>query len=101
MQSDDVGFQDLYQYDGALVDSPAPDTIHAAMITALIRNPDVGTVNNALICMSGTVQSDGTSAASPLRPRYRQRALVTDPETAAEWEAARLNSALFGVKVAA
>ncbi len=93
--------QDLYDYDGTFPGSPTPARIHTAMVTGQLMNPQVGQVSDALICRSGSTQSDGSTVLTPLYRRCRQQSFPLNPETAAVWSVEELNAAQFGVKVAA
>ena len=99
VQSAVIGAKDLYEHSADLVTSPLPDTIHSAVVTHCLRNPDIGTVNFSAVCDSAGTQSNGTTTSASLRQRFYQHGYSTDPATAADWQASALNAALFGIRV--
>jgi hypothetical protein len=97
VESSTVGHKDTYAY----TDLATSPTIKGAMLLILAKKDDAGARSIALTCKSGATEDDGTTAALSTSYVYYSKIWETDPDTAAAWTAANLNSAEFGVELKA
>lgn len=98
VQSATSGQKDTY----AITDmSHTPTSIFGAQINMVAKKDDSGTRSICAVTRSGGSDTDGaTQALSTSYSCYRE-IRETDPNTSAAWTRTNLNSAEFGVKVAA
>jgi len=90
------GHTDLYTYSDTTLSG-----IKAIAICTDCRETDAKTMNIHNVCKSGGTQDDGSSVIiGSCNFVQKQRILETDPNTSGQWQAANLNSAQFGVKIA-
>jgi hypothetical protein len=98
VQSATVNNKDTYAFTDM---SHTPASIFGVQINMIAKKDDSGTRSICSVTRSGGSDTDGaTQALSTSYLCYRE-IRETDPNTAAAWTRANLNSAEFGVKVAA
>lgn len=98
VQSATVNQKDTYAYADM---SHNPASIFGVQINMVAKKDDSGNRSICSVIRSGGSDTDGTSQAlSTTYSDYRQIS-ETDPNTSAAWTRTNLNSAEFGVKVAA
>lgn len=98
VQSSTVNNKDTY----AVADmSHTPANIFGTQLNMIAKKDDSGTRSICSVCRSGGTDYDGdTQALGTTYVDYRQ-IRETDPATSSAWTRSNLNSAEFGVKVAA
>ena len=98
VQSSTVNNKDTYTFADM---SHTPTSIFATQLNMSAKKDDSGTRSICAVCRSGGTDYDGdTQALGTSYVDYRQIREV-DPATSAAWTRTNLNSAEFGVKVAA
>lgn len=98
VQSSTVSQKDTYAYTDM---SHTPTSIFGLQINMVAKKDDSGNRSICSVTRSGGSDTDGTTQAlGTTYSDYRQIS-ETDPNTAAAWTRTNLNSAEFGVKVAA
>lgn len=93
-----VGNKDTY----AVTDmSHTPSSIFGIQVLANAKKDDAGARSLATVTRSGGTDNDGATQALSTSYVYYAQIRETDPNTSAAWTKTNLNSAEFGVKVAA
>lgn len=74
-------------------------TIHAAQLSVMAKKSDAGARSIAPTVKSGATEDAGANQALSTDYRYKQKVWEVNPDTAAAWSAAEINSAEFGASV--
>lgn len=96
VQDNVSGHADSYDYDNL---GFTPTVINTAMLTTILKNPGVGSINHKLRCISGVTTNDGTSTVTPTIYGESRAIYDRDPNTSAAWTGANLDAAKFGVAI--
>lgn len=91
-QKDTYGFQNM---------SHTPATINGVQIVINSKKDDSGLRSICSVTRSGGADTDGATQALSTSYAYYMQILEADPNTAAAWTPSGINSAEFGLKVAA
>lgn len=96
-KSSTFGHIDLYGFP----DWDTSRTIHVVQATMIVRRDDTGLRKVKPLCRSGGTNYQGSEAALSASYLGYINLLIDDPATAAQWTAANLNAAQFGIEVTA
>lgn len=97
VQSGTSGHKDLYNY-GAMATSPL--TIKGVVVTAIVKNTDVGSIGMRNLVKSGSTTVNGATKTldfSSYKPM--QEMFAVDPNTSAAWTITGVDAAQFGLEV--